>query len=98
MAGGANHSRLTSITYPNGKVLTYNYGTAGGLNDVISRLASLSDTFGTLESYDYLGLSTVVRRAHSQPGVDLTYINQTGEANDDAADPYTGLAPFGPLV
>src|SRR5262249_1676540 len=23
MAGGANHSRLTSITYPNGKVLTY---------------------------------------------------------------------------
>jgi len=98
MAGGANHSRLTSITYPNGKVLTYNYGTAGGLNDVISRLSSLSDTSGTLESYDYLGLSTVVRRAHSQPGVDLTYIKQTGEANGDAGDQYTGLDRFGRVV
>jgi YD repeat-containing protein len=27
MSGGANNSRLTSITYPNGKVLTYNYNT-----------------------------------------------------------------------
>jgi len=98
MAGGANHSRLTSITYPNGKVLTYNYGAAGGLNDVISRLASLSDTSGTLESYDYLGLSTVVRRAHSQPGVDLTYIKQTGEANSDAGDQYIGLDRFGRVV
>jgi RHS repeat-associated protein len=98
MAGGANHSRLTSITYPNGKVLTYNYGTAGGLNDVISRLASLSDTTGTLESYDYLGRNTVVRRAHSQPGVDLTYIKQTGEANGDAGDQYTGLDRFGRVI
>ena len=98
MAGGANHSRLTSITYPNGKVLTYNYGTTGGLNDVISRLASLSDTSGTLESYDYLGLSTVVRRAHLQPGVDLTYIKQTGEANGDAGDQYTGLDRVGRVV
>src|SRR5258708_3496090 len=38
MAGGANNSRLTSMTYPNGKVLHYNYGTAGLLNDKISRL------------------------------------------------------------
>ncbi len=71
MPSGANHSRLTSITYPNGKVLTYNY--SSGLNDTISRLSSLSDTSGTLESYDYLGLGTVVIRGHSQPGVDLTY-------------------------
>ena len=66
MAGGANHSRITSMTYPNGKVLTYNYST--GLNDGISRLSSLSDSSGSLETYDYLGLSTVVRRGHSQPG------------------------------
>jgi len=65
---------------------------------VISRLASLSDTSGTLESYDYLGLSTVIRRAHSQPGVDLTYIKQTGEANGDAGDQYTGLDRFGRVV
>src|SRR5262249_51654654 len=86
MSGGANHSRLTSMTYPNGKVLTFNY--SSGLNDAISRLSSLSDATGTLESYDYLGLSTVVRRAHPEPGVDLTYIKQIGENNGDAGDQY----------
>ena len=60
MPSGANHSRLTSITYPDGYVLTYNY--ASGLNGDISRLSSLSDSGSTLESYDYLGLGTVVRR------------------------------------
>jgi len=74
MSGGANHSRLTSMTYPNGKVLTFNY--SSGLNDTISRLSSLSDSSGTLASYDYLGLGTVVRRAHSQISVDLTFIKQ----------------------
>jgi hypothetical protein len=96
MSGGANHSRVTSMTYPNGKVLTYNY--SSGLNDTISLLSSLSDTSGTLEGYDYLGLGTVVRRAHSQPGVDLTYIKQTGESTGDAGDQYTGLDRFGRVV
>jgi RHS repeat-associated protein len=96
MAGGANHSRLTSITYPNGKVLTYNY--SSGLNDPISRLSSMSDSTGTLESYDYLGLGSVVRRSHPQPGLDLTYIKQTGESNGDAGDQYTGLDRFGRIV
>src|SRR5262249_6692633 len=71
LSGGANHSRPTSITYPNGRVVNYNY--ASGLSDSISRLSSLSDSSGTLESYDYLGVSTVVRRAHPQTGIDLTY-------------------------
>ena len=31
MSGGANHSRLTSITYPSGYVLTFNY--SSGLNN-----------------------------------------------------------------
>ena len=52
MSGGANHSRLVSMTYPNGKVLNFNY--SSGLNDSISRLSSLSDSTGTLESYDHL--------------------------------------------
>jgi RHS repeat-associated protein len=98
MSGGVNNSRLTSMTYPNGKVLNYNYGTAGGLNDTISRLDSLSDSSGTLEQYTYLGLDTVVKRAHPQPGVDLTYIKQSGESNGDAGDQYTGLDRFGRVV
>src|SRR5205085_1044735 len=45
MAGGANHSRLVSLTYPNGRVLNYNY--ASGLDNSISRLTSLSDSTAT---------------------------------------------------
>ena len=44
MAGGANNSRLTSITYPNGYVLDYNYDS--GLDSNISRISSLSDSSG----------------------------------------------------
>ncbi|MCS7022805.1 MAG: hypothetical protein NZU63_13380, partial [Gemmataceae bacterium] len=96
MTGGANHSRLTSIIYPNGKVLSYNY--AAGLDDAISRLSWLSDNTGVLESYDYLGESVVVARKHPQPGIDLTYVKRTGEANGDAGDQYTGLDRFGRIV
>ena len=93
MAGGANHSRLVSITYPDGRVLNYNY--AAGLDDTISRLSSLSDSTGVLESYDYLGEAVVVSRKHPQPGVDLTYVKRAGEADGDAGDQYTGLDRFG---
>jgi RHS repeat-associated protein len=96
MSGGANHSRLVSMTYPNGRVLTYNY--ASGLDSNISRLSSISDGSTTLESYAYLGLNTVVRRAHPEPGVDLTYIKLSGESNGDAGDQYTGLDRFGRVV
>jgi RHS repeat-associated protein len=96
MAGGVNNSRLTGITYPNGRALTYNYAT--GIDNTISRLTSISDGVTTLESLSYLGLATVVKRAHPQPGVDLTYIKQTGESNGDAGDQYTGLDRFGRVV
>ncbi len=51
MSGGANNSRPTSMTYPNGKVLTLNYdtGSQSTLDNAISRLSSLSDSGGTLE-------------------------------------------------
>jgi RHS repeat-associated protein len=96
MAGGANHSRLVSLTYPNGRVVNYNY--APGLDDAISRLSSLSDASGTLESYDYLGEALVVSRKHPQVGVDLTYVKQAGEADGEAGDQYTGLDRFGRVV
>jgi RHS repeat-associated protein len=98
--GGANQGRLDSVTYPNNtRKLNYNY--ASGLNDNISRLSSLSDNSPTsptiFESYDYLGLGTVVRRGHLESGVDLTYISQTG-GTGDAGDKYTGLDRFGRVV
>ena len=97
MPSGANHSRLTSVTYPSGYVLTYNY--SSGLNSSISRLSSLSDGTGTLESYEFLGLSTVVIRSHPQPDVSLTYVAQGyGDLSATAGDQYTGLDQFGRVV
>jgi RHS repeat-associated protein len=94
-----NQSRLSSITYPDGRTINYNY--ANGIADTISRLSSISETVNmvttTLESYSYLGLDTVVKRAHPQPNVDLTYIDPTGSTGD-AGDKYTGLDRFGRVV
>jgi hypothetical protein len=97
-SGGANHSRLVSMTYPNGRVLNYTYGGANSLNDSISRLESLSSNSVTLETYSYLGLDTVVVRAHPQTGTDLTYVKQPGDPTGDAGDQYTGLDRFGRVV
>ncbi|HLJ97197.1 MAG TPA: RHS repeat-associated core domain-containing protein [Gemmataceae bacterium] len=96
MAGGANHSRLISMTYPNGREIDYTY--AAGVDDAIGRLTSISDSTGILESYRYLGLSTIVVRSHPQSGVDLTYLQQPGQPTGDAGDQYTGLDRFGRVV
>lgn len=92
LANGENNSRLTSMIYPNGRVLDYNYD--AGVDDSISRLSSISDNTGVLEAYTYLGLANVVERAHPQTGVNLTYISPTGSTGD-AGDQYTGLDRFG---
>src|SRR5260370_18726783 len=96
MGGGANNSRLVSMTSPDGRVLNYNYTT--GLDDRISRLSSISDSRGTVEAYPYLGLGTVVVRSRPETGVNLTYVKQSGESNGDAGDRYTGLDRFGRVV
>ena len=96
MSFGANHSRPISMTYPNGKILTFNY--ASGLDATLSRISSLSDTTGTLESYSYLGLDTVARRTRPQPGIDETLYKLGGEADGDAGDKYTGSDRFGRIV
>lgn len=89
----AKGGRLTSVTYPNGRVIGYSYGT--GVNDAIGRLSSIVDGSTTLESYSYLGLGTVVERNHPQNGVNLTYV---GTANGPAGDIYVGLDRFGRVV
>src|SRR5262249_53930134 len=95
-AGGANHSPRTYLTHPNGRLLGSSYAT--GLDDTLSRLTSIVDGATTLEGYTYLGLDTVVKRAHPEPNVDLTYIKQTGEANGPQGDQYNGLDLFGRVV
>ncbi len=97
-----NHSRLKSLTYPDGRLVVYTYGTSGSLNDTISRLGAVTNSATTFEGYDYVGHGTPVRRWHQQGGSEnifsLTYIKQAGEPNGDAGDPYTGLDRFGRVV
>ena len=94
--GSANHVRRTSLTYPSTKVVTYDYGTSNGGDDLLSRVAALKESTTTLVEYSYLGLSTFVRANYSsQPGVELTYIKQGAEGTGDAGDQYTGLDRFG---
>src|SRR5262249_27772253 len=95
MAGGANHSRLTALVYPNGREIDYGYGAAGGLDDRISRLDAVMQSGATLESLQYLGLSQVVARLHPLSGVDETFIKRAGEPNGEAGDQYAGLDRFG---
>ena len=95
MSGGVNNSRPTSMTYPNGYTINYNYNT--GLDSNISRLSSISDSGGTLESYLYLGLDTVMERDHPQTGINQTFISQNNSTGD-AGDMYTGLDRFGRIV
>jgi RHS repeat-associated protein len=89
------------MTYPNGRVLYYSYGTPGSVDDAISRLSALVDDDGatSFESYLYLGDGTVVQRAN--PASTLTYIHQAGDtltSLSDGGDPYTGLDRFGRVV
>ncbi len=94
----ANYSRPVSLTYPNGRTIYDNY--ADGLDSTISRLTSITNTSPTgttLEAYTYLGLDTVVQRAHPEAGINLSYLNlPTGSG--DAGDPYNGLDRFGRVV
>jgi YD repeat-containing protein len=53
-----NRSRITKSNYPSGFQVVYNYG--AGLDSTISRLSSLSDTSGTLESHTYMGHGVMV--------------------------------------
>ncbi len=99
---GANHSRLTGITYPTtSRTLTYNY--TATLDAALSRLTSqqVSGESQALESYTYLGLGTVVERNRPEPNVKLTYIAQGGDPSCpecDGGDQYRGLDRFGRVV
>jgi RHS repeat-associated protein len=69
-ASSANDSRLTGIVYPDGYTVNYNY--SSGLNSTISRVSSLSDSSGTLQSYTFQGLETVVGLSDPGPSVSET--------------------------
>ena len=93
--GTGNTIRMTGMTYPSGRVLTYGYGTANGINDACSRIESVINTTDSvnLAAYQYLGTSGFVNAASAQPGISWTLI---GSGNDpNTGDIYWGLDRFG---
>ena len=73
----AKYVRLTSVTYPNGGVVTYHYDGADGLDDILSRLSRIADEEDetTYVEYTYLGAATIVQVDHPAVygGLTLSY-------------------------
>ena len=92
--GADNNVRLTKMTYPDGRELNYDYGSAGSTGDALSRAASLIDNDGSthLVDYTYLGRNTFVKTDYPEP--DLRYNLAMGMGDD----PYDGFDRFGHIV
>jgi RHS repeat-associated protein len=59
-SGSANTIRPTTITYPNGRVITYRHGAADSMDDALSRIGSIvDDDAGSthLADYSFLGVA-----------------------------------------
>src|SRR4051794_21217148 len=95
--GGSNTIRPTTMTYPNGRVLTFDYGAASGVNDALSRIGSLIDNDGAtqLANYTYLGQNSVVNVDEPQPGLTYTLLGLIPGNDADTGDIYQGLDRFG---
>ena len=91
----AGKGRLTSMTYPNGNILDYNYNT--GVDSNIGRISSLSFNGQVVESYKYLGIATVVERDHPETGVNQSYLTGSITTND-GGDSVIGLDRFGRAI
>ena len=85
--GSANVVRPVSMTYPNGRVIGFDYGTSGGMNDHLNRLQTIRDNGSALATYQYLGISKVVRKDLAQPSVRFDLWGGTPGS-------YTGLDRF----
>jgi RHS repeat-associated protein len=90
--GADNTVRLTEITYPAGNGPSYEYGTAGGDGDMLSRVTSIMDGSGPIVDYVYLGLGTFVQVDYPEPGIryDLAF--------GSGSNPYAGLDNFGRVI
>ncbi len=94
--GTSNTVRPVSRTYPDGRVVAFDYGDADGINDRLSRIGSLVDDDDTvLAEYQYLGLGAVVQQDSPQADLRSTLVSLTGANDPDTGDIYSGLDRFG---
>ena len=94
-SGSVNTIRSTGITYPNGRVITYDYGTSNGINDAISRVDAVKDGATALAQYSYLGGSAFVITDYTEPDIKWTQADLAGSNDPDTGDIYSGFDRFG---
>jgi YD repeat-containing protein len=83
----ATPTRLTSVTYANGRVLTYGYNS--GADSAVGRVSYLADSDSTqLVDYSYLGLGQIDDVSSPQPGIDLNLGHQNGNGQLDRVDQF----------
>lgn len=108
-SGSANTVRPTSMTYPDGRVLNYDYAATNGIDDAASRIASLIDddlSATHLVDYSYLGVGRAANSVNSpigsgfviadytQPEIKWTMADLSGSNDPDTGDIYTGFDRF----
>ncbi|MCA9205066.1 MAG: hypothetical protein KDA59_18570, partial [Planctomycetales bacterium] len=74
--------RLTSIRYPDGRLVHHTYATSGSDDDNLNRLAAIQDDSSgspgaTLAGYTYLGLDQVVIQDLPEPDIQLDLFGGT---------------------
>ncbi|MEJ7594318.1 MAG: hypothetical protein WKF77_22505 [Planctomycetaceae bacterium] len=97
-SGSANTIRPTTVTYPNGRVVTYGYDSSNSMADALSRVAAVIDNDGGathLAYYSYLGQQSFVETDYTQPDVKYTLVGTAGGDDPDTGDIYRGLDRFG---
>jgi RHS repeat-associated protein len=93
--GSSNTTRPTSMTYPNGRVVEFEYGATGGdMDDKASRISMIRDQVGpqSLAEYTYLGRATPVTAKSPQPDIEWTLTNPAGGSG------YPGLDDFNRVI
>lgn len=73
-ASGASNSNLirrTTMTYPDARAITYDFGATGTAADRLSRINAIKDGATSLAAYTYLGSGMVIRIDYPQPQVRL---------------------------
>ncbi len=87
--GVAKYVRLDEVVYPDGnRTVDYDYGTAGAIDDIMSRLASIGDGTDSYASYKYLGAGRIGVEDYEDLEVRLDY----------AADDFAALDRFGRVL
>ena len=94
-SGSANTIRSTGITHPNGRMVSYDYGTSNGINDAISRVDAVKDGATALAQYSYLGGAAFVITDYTEPDINWTLADLAGSNDPDTGDIYSGFDRFG---